>query len=165
MHVNAIVWASGRRYEPRQKSWQYVMITSQNRPGLPNFSCVMLKNMGRPGDEASLPLWHGSLWGQSSVEGIHVEGSEGMTMIVSEVAPQTTPRDIGRKTFLHNFCYGIARLFNYEKKNYVTIIRPELSTPAITCIYHDTLELRHCDSLREIFSFKDVCTLAIYTYS
>ena len=29
------------------------MITSQNRPGLPDFSRVMLKNMGRPGDEAN----------------------------------------------------------------------------------------------------------------
>ena len=38
--------------EPRQKSWQYVIITSQNRPGLPDFSRVTLKNMGRPGDEA-----------------------------------------------------------------------------------------------------------------
>ena len=28
------------------------MITSQNRPGLPDFSRVTLKNMGRPGDEA-----------------------------------------------------------------------------------------------------------------
>ena len=28
------------------------MITSQNRPGLPDFSLVTLKNMGRPGDEA-----------------------------------------------------------------------------------------------------------------
>ena len=26
------------------------MITSQNRPGLPDFSRVTLKNMGRPGD-------------------------------------------------------------------------------------------------------------------
>ena len=31
---------------------RYVMITSQNRPGLPDFSRVTLKNMGRPGDEA-----------------------------------------------------------------------------------------------------------------
>ena len=30
------------------------MITSQNRPGLPDFSRVTLKNMGRPGDEATL---------------------------------------------------------------------------------------------------------------
>ena len=30
------------------------MITSQNRPGLPDFSRVTLKNMGRPGDEANL---------------------------------------------------------------------------------------------------------------
>ena len=30
------------------------MITSQNRPGLPDFSRVTLKNMGRPGDEASV---------------------------------------------------------------------------------------------------------------
>ena len=29
------------------------MITSQNRPGLPDCSRVTLKNMGRPGDEAS----------------------------------------------------------------------------------------------------------------
>ena len=29
------------------------MITSQNRPGLPDFSHVTLKNMGRPGDEAN----------------------------------------------------------------------------------------------------------------
>ena len=28
------------------------MITSQNRPGLPDFSRVTLKHMGRPGDEA-----------------------------------------------------------------------------------------------------------------
>ena len=33
------------------------MITSQNRPGLPDFSRrgVTLKNMGRPGDEARRP--------------------------------------------------------------------------------------------------------------
>ena len=29
------------------------MITSQNRPGFPDFSRVTLKNMGRPGDEAN----------------------------------------------------------------------------------------------------------------
>ena len=29
------------------------MITSQNRPGLPDFSRVTLKNMGRPGDKAT----------------------------------------------------------------------------------------------------------------
>ena len=32
------------------------MITSQNRPGLPDFSRVTLKNMGRPGDEANILL-------------------------------------------------------------------------------------------------------------
>ena len=34
------------------------MITSQNRPGLPDFSRVTLKNMGRPGDEASASIDH-----------------------------------------------------------------------------------------------------------
>ena len=36
------------------------MITSQNRPGLPDFSRVALKNMGRPGDEAtdSPQIWY-----------------------------------------------------------------------------------------------------------
>ena len=38
--------------ELQQKSWQYVMITSQNRPDLPDFLRVTLKNMGRSGDEA-----------------------------------------------------------------------------------------------------------------
>ena len=42
--------------EPGQKLWQYVMITSQNLSDLPEFSRVMLKNMGRPGDEARTKL-------------------------------------------------------------------------------------------------------------
>ena len=37
----------------------------------------------------NLLLWHGSLWGQSSVEGIHVEGREGMMRTAFEEAPLT----------------------------------------------------------------------------
>ena len=41
------------------------MITSQNRPGLPDFSRVTLKNMGRPGDEA---IWSRILYTLDAID-------------------------------------------------------------------------------------------------
>ena len=52
-----IIFCRSLSLPTRQKSWEYIIITSQNQSGLPNFSRAMLKT-GMPGDEAT--KWAGT---------------------------------------------------------------------------------------------------------